>query len=181
MPPGVVVFALGNRSRGDDAIGPLLLERLAPWLSAEVQTGEFELIDDFQLQIEHALDLQGRRLALFIDAGCETPAPFQFYPIGAAPTAATSGTHALSPHGVLNVFRQIEGVEPPPSFVLCVRGERFELGAGLTNLARARMEAAWRQLTLLCRQPDAALWRAMATNLFQREGTASPTPGRMRL
>ena len=35
MQPGVVVLAAGNRSRGDDAIGPLLLERLASWLAAE--------------------------------------------------------------------------------------------------------------------------------------------------
>ena len=45
---------------------------------------EFELLEDFQLQIEHALDLAGRRLALFIDAGTGTPAPFAFYAIDAA-------------------------------------------------------------------------------------------------
>jgi hypothetical protein len=38
----------------------------------------FELIGDFQWQVEHALDLAGRRLALFIDAGERTPAPFVF-------------------------------------------------------------------------------------------------------
>ena len=76
MPAPVVVFAVGNRSRGDDALGPLLLERLAAVLDAEGRGSRFELIDDFQLQIEHALDLAGRRLALFIDAGTGTPAPF---------------------------------------------------------------------------------------------------------
>jgi hydrogenase maturation protease len=162
MQPKVVVFAVGNRSRGDDAIGPLLLERLAPWLATEVQTGEFELIEDYQLQIEHALDLQDKRLALFIDAGCDTPAPFQLYPIGSAPTASASSTHRLPPQGVLEVYRQVARAEPPPSFVLCVRGERFELGEGLSSPAEAHMEAAWRQLTLLCRAPDAALWRVMA-------------------
>ena len=57
MRAGVVVLASGNRSRGDDAVGPLLLERLAAWLAAEGRSGEFELFDDYQLQIEHALDL----------------------------------------------------------------------------------------------------------------------------
>jgi hydrogenase maturation protease len=163
MQPGVVVLAAGNRSRGDDAIGPLLLERLASWLAAEGRCGEFELIDDYQLQIEHALDLQGRRLALFIDAGWRTPAPLEFYAVAPepAPAPAGSSTHQLSPQAVLEVYRKIVLAEPPPAFVLCVRGERFELGAGLSEPAKAHVEAAWRQLALLCERPDAVHWRAM--------------------
>jgi len=162
MQPEVVVFAVGNRSRGDDAIGPLLLERLEPWLAAEARGREFELIDEYQLQIEHALDLEGKRLALFIDAGVDTPGPFQFHAVIAAPAAATSGTHELSPQGVLDVYRRIEGAAPPPSFVLCVRGERFGLGESLSDQAKVHAEAAWRHLTRLCRQPDATLWRDLA-------------------
>src|SRR5512141_3349947 len=107
MRPAVAVFASGNRSRGDDAVGPLLLERLDTWLLAEGRRGEFELFDDYQLQIEHALDLEGRQLALFIDAGWRTPAPLAFYAIAPARAAAASGTHALSPQDVLGVYRQI--------------------------------------------------------------------------
>jgi len=161
MQAEVVVFAVGNRSRGDDALGPLLLERLASWLAAGVQAHEFELIEDYQLQIEHALDLQGKRLALFIDAGCGTAAPLEFYAISPAPIPAVRSTHELPPQGVLDVYRQIAQAEPPPSFVLCVRGECFELGQGLSGPATAHMEAAWRQLSLLCAQPDAALWRTV--------------------
>ncbi len=167
MRPEVVVFAVGNRSRGDDAIGALLLERLASWLAAEAHAGEFALIEDYQLQIEHALDLLGKRLALFIDAGYGTPAPLGFYAIGPAPASAACGTHALPPQGVLEVFRRFARAEPPPSFVLCVRGERFELGEGLSAAAGAHVEAAWRQLTLLCSRPDAALWAAMARTPLQ--------------
>ena len=162
MQAEVVVFATGNRSRFDDAIGPLLLERLAPWLTAEGRTDAFELIEDYQLQIEHALDLQDRRLALFIDAGRGTGAPLEFYAIGPAETPVEPSTHQLSPQSVLEIYRQIALAEPPPSFVLCVRGERFDIGEGLSAAAEAHVEAAWRQLTLLCREPDAALWRAVA-------------------
>jgi len=162
MQPGVVIFAVGNRSRGDDAIGPLLLERLLPWLGAAARAHEFELIDDYQLQIEHALELRGRRLALFIDAGVDTPRPFQFYPVVAAPAAGSSSTHQLSPQGVLEVYRRIETAAAPPAFVLCVRGERFGLGEGLSDQARAHAQAAWEQLTRLCRRPDAARWRDLA-------------------
>jgi len=158
------LFAVGNRSRGDDAIGPLLLERLARWLFAEGRTGAFELIDDYQLQIEHALDLQDRRLALFIDAGRDTSAPFNFYQIGPVAVGPAGSTHSLPPEGVLGVYRQIAGAAPPPSFVLCVRGERFELGEGLSNEAEGHLEAAWQQLRQLCREPDAGRWRAFSDN-----------------
>jgi len=85
----VVIFAVGNPSRGDDAIGPECCARLEQWLANEGLAERFELIEDFQLQIEHALDLQGRQLALFIDAGARTPGPFTFRRIAPATGAAT--------------------------------------------------------------------------------------------
>ena len=162
MQPDTVVFASGNRSRGDDAIGPLLLERLGSWLAEHKRSGEFALIDDYQLQIEHALDLKDRRLALFIDAGWQTPAPLAFYAAAPSHFPAGGSTHVLEPQGVLQVYRRVTGAEPPPSFVLCVRGERFELGAGLSAAAKAHVEAAWRQLQLLCVRAEPARWRALA-------------------
>lgn len=143
-----VVLACGNPSRGDDAIGPLLLARLDEWLRAEGLADRFELIEDFQFQIEHALDLQGRSAALFIDAGEGTPAPFTLLPAQPEDVPGHS-THALSPAAVLAVCRRVAG-EPPPASVLCVRGESFELGADLSPAAAAHLEAAWRALREFC-------------------------------
>ena len=157
MIPPVVVFAVGNPSRGDDAIGPELCSRLEKWLESEGLADQFELIEDFQLQIEHALDLQGRQLALFIDAGANTPAPYAFERIFSSPAVAHT-THALSPQAVLQVFRQTEGSEPPPAFVLCVRGEQFELGEALSGAASKHLEAAMALLAQLCRAPSLAAW-----------------------
>ena len=60
MTAGLVIFAVGNPSRGDDALGPELLARLSAWLESKGKQENVELIEDFQLQIEHALDLQDR-------------------------------------------------------------------------------------------------------------------------
>src|SRR5574343_1932283 len=147
----IVVFAIGNPSRGDDAIGPVLCERLAAWLAEQQLTEQVELIEDFQLNIEHALDLVGREQAIFIDAGENTPAPFTFERIFPA-VIPTHSTHALPPQAVLQVFRQTEGREPPPSFVLCVRGECFELGEGLSPEALGRVNEAMSLLKRLIRQ-----------------------------
>ena len=151
MTAPVVVFAVGNPSRGDDAIGPGLCARLEKWLAREGLSERAELIEDFQLNIEHALDLAGRELALFIDAGENTPAPYVFEQIYPAAIPSHS-THALPPQAVLQVFRQTEGREPPPSFVLCVRGECFELGEGLSAEALDRMDEAMNRLEQLIRQ-----------------------------
>jgi hydrogenase maturation protease len=154
MPAPIVVFAVGNRSRGDDALGPMLLDRLAAAIAGEGRGSRFELIDDFQLQIEHALDLAGRERAIFIDAGTGTPAPFSYRTIEPADSVATHSTHALPPEAVLAVYEKLTGRAPPPACVLCVRGESFELGANLTAAAEANLEAATKHLLRLCRQPE---------------------------
>lgn len=151
----LVVFAVGNPSRGDDALGPLLMAGL----EAQAQPGVV-LISDFQLQIEHALDLDGCDLALFIDAGTGTPAPFEFRETAPAPGRPVS-SHSLAPEAVLNVFADIRGVPPPPAFVLCVRGEDFGLGKDLSAAARQHFDAAAARLAACLARPDATYWRRL--------------------
>ena len=173
MSAPVVVFAVGNPSRGDDAIGPELCGRLAEWLENEKLADRVELIEDFQLNVEHALDLQSRELALFIDAGENTPAPFIFAQIFPS-TVPSHTTHALPPQAVLQVYRQMERSEPPPSFVLCVRGEKFELGEPLTAAAENHATLAFELLIGLCRQPMLAKWEAAATSIEQLSINSRP-------
>jgi len=155
---GAVLFGYGNPSRGDDALGPRLLERAAAWLEGRPEL-EVETVADFQLQIEHALDLQGRDLALFLDADAACRGAFAFRPVAAARDESYS-THELSPGAVLQVFRQVEHHPPPPAYVLSIRGERFELGEPLSSAAEAHLEAAWTFLQGLLEDPRPAAWTA---------------------
>jgi len=173
MTAPLVVFAVGNPSRGDDAIGPVICGRLEEWLENEKIADRVELIEDFQLNVEHALDLQSRELALFIDAGENTPAPFIFAQIFPS-TVPSHTTHALPPQAVLQVYRQMERSEPPPSFVLCVRGEKFELGEPLTAAAENHATLAFELLIGLCRQPMLAKWEAAATSIEQLSINSRP-------
>jgi len=157
----VVILACGNPSRGDDALGPMLLDRLQDWLAGEGLSTGYELIGDFQWQVEHALDLAGRRLALFLDAGQRTPAPWVLRQVQALATP-TPSTHALSPEAVLAVLARI-GQPAPPTFVLGVAGERFELGEGLSAAASRHAEGAFALLQALCRTPRVDAWQALAT------------------
>lgn len=132
----VLVVGIGNPSRGDDAIGPLAIERLE---SAGLPG--VELLTDFQLQVEHALDLVGRREVVFIDATVAGEAPFSFEPVApAAEQGAT--THGFSPAAVLDVYRRYTDAPLPAARVLAVRGFEFELGAPLTEAAARNLDAA---------------------------------------
>jgi len=153
--PGVLIFGYGNPSRGDDAIGPMLLEHL------EARQWEgIELLTDFQLQVEHALDLEGRRLVLFVDAHLSCPPPFAFGPLTPACDASYT-THAMSPAAVLQVYREIRRREPPPGFLLSIRGERFELGQDLSTAGAANLDAALTFAEGLCVRPQLAHWLSL--------------------
>ena len=131
-----LVIGIGNPSRGDDAIGPLAIERLEA-----LDLHGAELLTDFQLQVEHALDLIGRREVVFIDAAASGAAPFSFESAGpAADASATS--HALSPAAVLQAFLRVTDEPLPAAFVLAVRGYEFGLGAPMSAAAARNLEAA---------------------------------------
>jgi hypothetical protein len=134
----------------------LLLRRIEAANFADVAT-----VEDYQLQIEHALDLDGAELALFVDAGRGGPSPFAFTEIFAHDGHAHT-THALAPEAVLEVFRRVRSRAPPPAFALAVRGESFELGQPLSVDGAQRLEAAWRFIGELMRSPSAEAWRAFA-------------------
>ncbi|MDD5336098.1 MAG: hydrogenase maturation protease [Rhodoferax sp.] len=144
QPPAVaplLVFGWGNPSRGDDALGPLCIERLR---AAARPITEVDLLDDYQLQIEHALDLVGRSRVLFVDASLSGPAPFEVTALSARAQAGCT-SHALSPQALLQLFRELRGEEPPPATLLAIRGQRFELGAppSAAALANLNLALAW--------------------------------------
>jgi hydrogenase maturation protease len=140
----LLILAAGNPSRGDDAIGPLLAERLAA-----ARLPQVEVIGDFQWQIENALDLEDRELVVFVDAGIDTPAPFELREV--TPGGRILHTsHALAPESVLATYLQVTGRAPPPALLFCVRGESFELGEPLSPAAAMHLEPAWDRLLQLC-------------------------------
>jgi hydrogenase maturation protease len=134
----LLVFGWGNLSRGDDALGPLCVEQLrAEWTAS----AGVEFLDDYQLQVEHALDLVGRTRILFVDASVSCIGPFEVTPLVAAQDASFT-THALSPQALMQVFVDLQGVAPPPCTLLAIRGERFGLGEPPSASALENLKAA---------------------------------------
>jgi hydrogenase maturation protease len=137
-PPPLLVLGWGNLSRGDDALGPLFVAALRDRLSDHAS---IEFLDDYQLQIEHALDLVGRRQVLFVDASLTCATPFEAHTV--QPRRDTSYTsHALTPEALLQVFVDSQGSLPPPATLLAIRGEAFGLGEPMSQAAKSHLLAA---------------------------------------
>ena len=156
MTTPLLVLAWGNLSRGDDALGPLCVAALREQLPDFLQE-QVAFLDDYQLQIEHALDLVDRQRVLFIDASLNCTAPFQVsQPKPARDTSFTS--HALSPQALLQVYQELQGVPPPPCTMLAIRGDQFELGQapGAQALAHLASAVKWARQWLLDSQPGDA-------------------------
>lgn len=162
----VVVIGYGNPSRGDDALGPEFLRLL----ELERQKGGvpdlFTVITDFQLQIEHALDLVNRELILFVDASTNASAPFEFSRLKASRDESYS-SHAISPAAVLAVFEQIHNTPAPAAFLLAIRGDKFELGSPIGTAAEANLKNAIAFSKKLLQQTNPDSWERILSRQQQ--------------
>lgn len=168
----VLIFGYGNPSRGDDALGPRLVAALESRLGADPG---LEFLTDFQLQIEHALDLKGRSLVLFADAHVSCGPPFDFQRlVGVRDDSYT--THAMSPAAVIQVYSRLHGDESPPAFLLSIRGYRFGLGDALTDAANQNLTAAtdFCRMLLQCRSLEA--WERSLNNRHGGDEPCVPSP-----
>ncbi|MGD0959231.1 MAG: hydrogenase maturation protease [Methylomonas sp.] len=159
MSKPVLVLGCGNPSRGDDALGPLLLK----FIEQNFPLTYVEVIDNFQLQVEHALDMQNRKLILFVDAALGIADAFSFQKLLPAKDLSYS-SHAMSPAAVLHVYQTITGLVPPPSFLLAIQAIQCELGGDLSVQATRNLHLACDFTKLLLAEPKLTTWEWLIRN-----------------
>jgi len=145
----ILIFTYGNPSRGDDALGPAMFDLLDKHQQETHELDRVELLTDFQLQIEHALDLQGRKSVLFVDASVSCTEPFEHNKLHAKRDDSFT-THAMSPSAILAVYKQINHHEPPPAFLLTIRAYRFGLGQDMGEQAKVNLNKAFHYVLNQC-------------------------------
>ncbi len=117
--------------------------------SGEAETSDLDDVDlltDFQLQIEHAVDLEDRQCILFVDAGVSCAEPFELHQLQAERDDSFT-THAMSPASVLAVYKQINQEEAPPAYLLTIRAYKFGLGLPISEAARTNLDLAYQYIT----------------------------------
>lgn len=132
----VLIFTWGNPSRGDDAIGPRIHD-----LMLKEDISGVDILTDFQLQIEHTVDLENRERVLFIDASVSAAAPYEFYRLKPAQDDSFT-THAMSPASLLATYQRAYHRKPPPAFMLSIRGYVFNLGLSISAEANGNLVEA---------------------------------------
>lgn len=144
--PPILVLAIGNPSRGDDAVGPLLAARLTTALARATLENVVEVLCDQQLMVEHALDVQQRRAVLFIDASAAEPGRVAWEPVHAAARGLAITSHRCSPAQLMRLVVDTLHAPLPPAWLLSVGGHDFELGAPLQPATARALEDAWQRL-----------------------------------
>ncbi|WP_292993133.1 hydrogenase maturation protease [Nitrosomonas sp.] len=136
----LLLFGYGNPGRGDDALGPLLIEHIN-----HLELADITCLVDMQLLIEHATDLAGFDQILFVDADMSCVEPFEFSALHAGKDSSYT-SHTLTPAALLFIYLQIYQQAAPPAFLLRIRGYHFELGDPLSARAGVNLEAAIKQI-----------------------------------
>lgn len=136
----LLVIAWGNRSRGDDAMGPLLLDLLRRALDDD-EAPRVELMEEHRLQPELALSLRGRDRVLLIDADVNVTPPYALEPVEPGRNASLA-SHTLSPQALLAVYRELHGKPPPPTTLLRLPARRFDSGRRPSKAAAEGLPSA---------------------------------------
>lgn len=132
----LLVIGYGNVGRGDDGLGPALAGRLA-----RTERKDCSVEVDYQLTVEHALQVADAKTVLFVDASIEGDAPFTFTPAQPDRTADIA-SHSLEPGAVLALAEMLYG-KTPEAFILGIKGESFgEVAEGLSDTASTNLDLA---------------------------------------
>jgi hydrogenase maturation protease len=136
----VLVLGYGNPGRQDDGLGPAVAARIEglgwPNLTA---------FDNYQLNIEDAIDVAAHDVVWFVDAAKEGPAPYAVSEVSPASTVEFT-SHIVHPEAVLAIARQCYG-GVPQAFLLAIRGYEFEFVEALTPGAADNLREALAMLT----------------------------------
>ena len=157
----ILVFGYGNPSRGDDALAPELLGLLKTSCANGELPEVFDLITDFQLQVEHTIDLKKRERVLFVDASYSAKPPFSFERLSPLEDA-THTTHALSPQSLLFAYEKTWEQPAPPSWLLAIPGYQFELGKPLSEGAEMNLRAAFEFVSRILSMKESQSWNQIS-------------------
>jgi hydrogenase maturation protease len=138
--PRILVLGYGNPGRQDDGLGPAVaagIDRLGwPNLSA---------FDNYQLNIEDAMDVADHDVVWFVDAAKDGPSPYAVHELSPASSIEFT-SHLMRPEAILAIARQCYGATPR-AFLLAIRGYDFEFIEALTPGATDNLRAALAMLT----------------------------------
>ena len=136
----VLVLGYGNPGRQDDGLGPAAVAEIESM--GLRNTTAFE---NYQLNIEDAMDVATHDVVWFIDAAKTGPSPYSVRIVLPSSTIEFT-SHIVRPEAILAIAHQCYGGSPQ-AFLLAIRGYEFEFVEALTPGAKDNLHAAVAMLT----------------------------------
>jgi hydrogenase maturation protease len=136
----ILVIGYGNPLRGDDALGPYLVEKIAGLQLPMVHTKAVH-----QLLPELAAEIANHTHVILIDAH-DGPLPGGVVITSLEPSqTSVSFCHRVDAEDLLGLSRTLYGRKPTAQ-LLKVAGENFELREGLSEVAKRNASEALRRI-----------------------------------
>ncbi len=142
----ILLIGFGNTLRGDDGLGPALVERLA----ASVSHPTLKVIPCQQLTPELALEIASSEVkgVLFADASiCSTKQGVQITRVQPIPSETAIG-HYGDPSGLLFLATQLYGA-CPPAWMITLPGCDFGFDSRLSSQGQKILEEGERRVMAL--------------------------------
>lgn len=138
--PRILVLGYGNPGRQDDGLGPAVAAGIdgLGWPNITAY-------DNYQLNIEDALEVAEHDVVWFVDAAKAGPAPYDVSDLSPASSIEFT-SHITRPEAILAIARQYYG-KSPQAFLLAIRGYQFEFVEELTVGASDNLRVALKMLT----------------------------------
>lgn len=141
----ILIFGIGNPGRGDDGLGPALIDRLNnsqthTEFGNSVCVWELQCEFRYQLNIEDAYAIKDLDIVVFADAatsGEEAAVLEEAFPSD----AIAFTTHRMSPAAVLALCHELFG-RIPKAYILSIRGHHWDIGEGLSPQGAENLEQA---------------------------------------
>jgi hydrogenase maturation protease len=131
----VLILGYGNPGRQDDGLGPAAVAEIESMGLPHVTA-----FDNYQLNIEDAIDVAAHDIVWFVDAARTGPSPYSIRLL--SPSSSIEFTsHIVRPEAILAIAGQCYGGSPQ-AFLLAIRGYEFEFIEALTPAARDNLDAA---------------------------------------
>lgn len=141
----VLLIGYGNSLRGDDALGPLAVERLRQLLP------DAEFVSCHQLAPELAERLAHCELAILVDASVDGEAgAVRAQRLTPEATGAASLTHHVRPAALLGLAEMLYG-RAPEAMLVTGTGASFESGEGMSAHGHVALEEICRVVPELVR------------------------------
>lgn len=142
-----LIIGIGNPGRGDDGLGPALVERLAGMAAETMPEGSVTetpegpaVVWKYQLNIEDAGLIKDFDHVVFADAALKEGEPPTLKAITPA-ASMTFTTHELFPAAVLALSEELYD-RAPRAFLLSMRGFSWDPAEGLSDGARRNLDRA---------------------------------------